>query len=78
MELKQRIINFIAETLDVKKDEIAEGKSLYDSIGVDSTEIVELSIALSKAFTVNIKQNEITKNSTPLQITELIENKNKK
>lgn len=75
MELKEQVISAIAKTLDVGKEELVEDKKLYDSIGVDSTEMVELTISLGKHFSVKIEANEITKFSTPLEIIKLVERK---
>ncbi len=75
MGLKEEVIEMMAKTLDVGKDELAEDKTLYDSIGVDSTEMVELTVALGKHFGVKIEANEIGKTSTPLQVVEVIEKK---
>ena len=75
MGLKDEVIDLLAKTLDVGKDELVEDKKLYDSIGVDSTEIVELSVALGKHFEVKIEANEVTKFSTPLEIAALIAKK---
>ncbi len=75
MALKEDVVNAIADILDVKVDEVGESEKLYDSIGVDSTEMVELCVALGKRFGVKIATNEITKSSTPLEITALIEKK---
>lgn len=75
MALKEEVISAIAKTLDVGENELVADKTLYDSIGVDSTEMVELTVALGKQFEVKIEANEIGKNSTPLQIVETIEKK---
>ncbi len=75
MALKEEVINAIADTLDVKVEELGETEKLYDSIGVDSTEMVELCVSLGKKFGVKIASNEITKFSTPLEITKIIESK---
>jgi len=75
MGLKEEVISAIARTLDVGENEIVEDKTLYDSIGVDSTEMVELTVALGKQFAVKIETNEIGKNSTPQNIVAIIENK---
>ncbi len=77
MELKEEVIDLIAKTLEVKKDEVTENEKLYDSIGVDSTEMVELTVALSKHFGVKIQTNEVTKDSSPLDIVKVIESKKK-
>jgi acyl carrier protein len=75
MAFKDDVVNAIADILDVKAEELTADKKLYDSIGVDSTEMVELCVSLSKRFNVKIATNEITKFSTPLEITQLIEEK---
>lgn len=75
MALKDEVISFICDTLDVDRDELAEDKRMYDSIGIDSTEVVELVVGLKKKFAVALETNEITKFSTPLEIIQLIEQK---
>jgi len=75
MGIKEEVISAIAKTLDVGENELVEDKTLYDSIGVDSTEMVELTVALGKEFGVKIETNEIGKTSTPLQIVSIIEQK---
>lgn len=73
--MKEDIRNFIAATLDVDTKEIQDAQSLYDSIGVDSTEMVELNIALQKKFGVKLAQNEINKNSTFADVVKIIQAK---
>ena len=75
MALKEEVFDKLCNVLSVKKEEIKEDAKLYDSIGVDSTEMVELVVALSKHFGVKIETNEITKFSTPLDIVGVIEKK---
>ena len=75
MGVKEETLEVIANTLDVGADELTEDKSLYDSIGVDSTEMVEVTVALGKHFGVKIETNEITKFSTPLEIVGVVESK---
>lgn len=75
MALKEDVANAIADILDVDAAELADDVKLYDSVGVDSTEMVELCVALGKRFGVKIENSEITKFSTPLEITQLIESK---
>ena len=72
MELKEQVLDLISKTLDVKKEELKENEKLYDSIGVDSTEMVEVVVSLNKYFNVKIETNEVTKFSTPLEIVDLI------
>jgi len=75
MSLKQEVIALICKTLDVSEEELKETEKLSVSIGVDSTEMVELTVALGKQFGVKFEPNEITKDSTPLEIVSKIETK---
>lgn len=75
MSLEQEVKNTIAETLTVNAAEIETDKKLYDSLSVDSTEIVDLRVAMEKKFNIKIASGELTKFSTPREIVTLIENK---
>jgi acyl carrier protein len=75
MALKEEIIGFICDTLDVNASELKEDQKMYDSIGIDSTEIVELVVALKKKFEIPLETDEITKFSTPLDIIATVEKK---
>jgi acyl carrier protein len=75
MSLKDEVKQVIAETLEVGEEEVSEGKNLYESIGVDSTEMVEVCVALGKHFGTKIQANEVNKDSTPEDIVKIIEQK---
>ena len=75
MALKEEVIDFICETLEVNQNELKEDQKMYDSIGIDSTEVVELVVAVKKQFEIPVETDEITKFSTPLEIVSLIEKK---
>jgi len=75
MSTRDDVQNVIVQTLSVTPEEIKDDQTLYDSLGVDSTEIVDLKVALEKKFSVKIDAKEITKSSTPHGIATLIEGK---
>ncbi len=75
MGLKEEALGIISKTLDIKESEIKEDQKLYDSIGVDSTEMVELVVTFNKHFGIKIETNEITKFSTLNEIVGVIEKK---
>ncbi len=75
MGLKEEVSEVISKTLDIEEAEIGEDQKLYDSIGVDSTEMVELVVTFNKHFGVKIETNEITKFSTLNEIVGVIEKK---
>ena len=65
METKEKIKEVLVGLLRVKPEELKDALSLNDSIGVDSTEMVEAVIAMEKAFDVSLSPKEITKFSDP-------------
>ncbi len=75
MDTKSKIKDVLANLLKVKVEELKDGSTLIDSIGVDSTEMVESVIALEKSFGVKLSPKEITKNSTIDDIAANIESK---
>ena len=75
MAVEQDVQEVIVRTLSVKPEEVKLGEKLYDSLGVDSTEIVDLRVALEKKFGLKIEAKEITKSNSPADIAALIKSK---
>ena len=75
METKQKIKEVLVNLLKVKPEELKDTVSLQESIGVDSTEMVESVIALEKAFSVKLSLKEITKSSSIDDIETIIKAK---
>jgi len=73
--MKDKVKEVLANLLKVKIEELKDDISLQDSIGVDSTEMVESVIALEKSFGVKLNIKEITKNSTISEIANNIQSK---
>lgn len=78
MDIKLKLKEVLANLLKVKIEELKDDLSLQDSIGLDSTEMVESLIALEKSFGIKLSPKEITKNSTINDIVSNIEEKIKK
>lgn len=72
MDTNSKIKDVLANLLKVKIEELKDEVSLINSIGVDSTEMVEAVIALEKSFGVKLTPKEITKNSTVNDIEKVI------
>ena len=64
MDIKTKLKEVLSGLLKVKIEELKDDATLIDSIGVDSTEMVESVIALEKSFGFKLSPKEITKNST--------------
>ena len=75
MDTKAQVKEILTNLLKVKMEALQDGLSLEDSIGVDSTEMVELVIALEKSFKVKLSPKEITKRSTINDIISNIQSK---
>jgi len=75
MGTKAQIREVIVKLLKVKPEELKDEVSLQDSIGVDSTEMVETVIALEKAFGKKLSPKEVTKFSTINEIEKIIDAK---
>ncbi len=75
MDTKAKVKEVLSSLLKVRVEEIKDGLSMQDSIGVDSTEMVESVIALEKSFGVKLNVKEITKNSTIEEIANNIQSK---
>ena len=75
MEVKQRIRETIINLLKLKPQELKDDEKLCDGIGADSTELVELVIALEKAFGVKLTAKEVTKFCSVDDIDKIIQSK---
>jgi acyl carrier protein len=75
MSAEQGVREIIIETLSVQPEEIKMDEKLSDSLGVDSTEMVNVILALEKKFGVRIDDKQITKNSSVRDIITVIESK---
>jgi len=75
MEIKEKIKDVLVNLLKVKPEELKDDISLQNSIGVDSTEMVESVIALEKVFGTKLSPKEITKTSTINDIEAVVKSK---
>jgi acyl carrier protein len=75
MDTKGKVKDVVVKLLKVRPEELKEGQTLEQSLGVDSTEMVEVCIALQKEFGVQIGEKEVTKYQTLDQIAGVINQK---
>ena len=73
--IEQRVQAIFNKVLDVGAEEIKADERLDASLGVDSTEMVEISVGLKKAFNVPIADNEIKKTHTFNEIVGILKSK---
>jgi acyl carrier protein len=75
MSVEQGVREIIIEILSVQPEEIKMDEKLSDSLGVDSTEMVNVILSLEKKFGVHINDKQITKFSSLRDIIAVIESK---
>ncbi len=75
MSVEQGVREILIEILSVEPEEIKTDEKLSDSLGVDSTEMVNVILALEKKFGMRIDDKQITKNSSVRDIMMVIEGK---
>ncbi|MCX5682043.1 MAG: acyl carrier protein [Candidatus Omnitrophica bacterium] len=64
MSIEIKIKDIFKQVLDIKPDEIKENEKLDIALGIDSTEMVELTVAIKKAFNLVIPNNQFKKTQT--------------
>ncbi|HQP91752.1 MAG TPA: acyl carrier protein [Candidatus Omnitrophota bacterium] len=75
MEMKEKVKSVIINLLKIRPEELKDAQSLEQCLGVDSTEMVEICIALQKEFGVAIQEKEVAKQHSVDQIAKIIESK---
>ena len=77
MDTKTKVKDVIVKLLKVKPEELKDGLSLEQSLGVDSTEMVEICIALQKEFGIKVEEKEVAKQNSVDEIAKIVDSKKK-
>ncbi len=64
--------------MNIRAEEIKPDAKLYDNLGVDSTEMVEVCVALKKTLGVSLADNEIKKTHSLNEIVSILKSKGAK
>ena len=76
MELEDRVKAVFKDVLDIEPEEIKSDESLDQSLGMDSTEMVEVTVAIKKEFGIEEMTNaDIKKTFTFNQVVEFLKSK---
>lgn len=75
MSLEGKVKDVFKQVLDIKPEEIKENEKLDVALGIDSTEMVEITVALKKAFNLDIPNNGFKKTQTFNELVEFIKSK---
>ncbi|MDE1921567.1 MAG: acyl carrier protein [Candidatus Omnitrophica bacterium] len=60
-DIENKLKCIFKKVLDIKESEIIPGAKLDEALGIDSTEMVEISVCIKKELGVPLKDNELKK-----------------
>ena len=75
MNVEDKIKEIFQRVLDVSPDEIKPDESLAASLGVDSTELVEISVGIKKELNASLADGELKKSQTFNEIVGIVKSK---
>ena len=75
MSVEQTVKEVFQEVLDIKAEEIKPDQKLDTSLGIDSTEMVEINVALKKRFNLDMQNNELKKTHSFNEIVQVLKSK---
>ncbi len=78
MPVEEKIKAIFKKVLDVEPNEIQPDKTLVQSLGIDSTELVEISVGIKKTLNVPLGDGELKKTHTFNQVVEIVKGKGAK
>ena len=76
--IQDKVKAFIATKLNVSEREITPEKNLFNDLGADSLDVVELLMILEREFNVKFSEDEMANAKTVGDLFELIEKYTKK
>ena len=59
--IRQKVVEVIAEEFELDSEELTPEATLYDDLGLDSLDAVDLVVALEKSFGVKLANEEAVK-----------------
>ncbi len=72
MDLEQKVKEVFKDVLDIGPEEIKQGEKLDMVLGIDSTEMVEITVGIKKAFNLTIPNNQFKKTQTFNEIVDFL------
>jgi acyl carrier protein len=75
VSIEEQVKAIFKKVLDISPDEIKPGEKLDTSLGIDSTELVEISVGIKKQLGIPLGDNELKKSHTFNEIITLLKSK---
>ena len=73
--IEGKLKSIFKKVLDIKEGEIVPGAKLDESLGIDSTEMVEIAVVIKKELGVTLKDNELKKTHSFNDIVAILKTK---
>jgi acyl carrier protein len=74
-DIESKLKSIFKKVLEIKESEIVPGAKLDESLGIDSTEMVEISVAIKKELGILLKDSELKKTQSFNEIVEILKSK---
>ena len=74
-DIETKLKSIFKKVLDIKESEIVPGAKLDESLGIDSTEMVEIFVVIKKEMGITLKDNELKKTHSFNEIVEILKSK---
>ena len=74
MSNKELVIKLVAEHFDISKDTVKLESNVFDDLGADSLDSIELILELEKNFDIEVLDEEIDDIQTVQDILDLVDN----
>ncbi|MFH1360866.1 MAG: phosphopantetheine-binding protein [Candidatus Omnitrophota bacterium] len=72
MSIEEKVKGVFKNVLDIKPEEIKLAEKLDQSLGIDSTEMVEIAVAIKKEFGLDMASSDIKKTQSLNEIIEFL------
>ncbi len=73
--VEEQVKSIFKKVLDISPSEIKPNEKLDASLGIDSTELVEISVGIKKELGVALADSELKKSHTFNEIVKIVESK---
>ena len=74
-DIESKLKSIFKKVLDIKESEIVPGAKLDESLGIDSTEMVEISVVIKKELGISLKGSELKKTHSFNDIVAILKTK---
>jgi len=74
-DIESKLKSIFKKVLDIKESEIIPGAKLDESLDIDSTEMVEISVVIKKELGVSLKGDELKKTHSFNDIVAILKTK---